>query len=122
MQTNRNNKFAILYQSLYLANLLLLPVISFLALIYYFHKVTQGTSAELHLSRFNKIHLYRCIQISALAGVLLGIAPIVYIFYSAQFSSSVMIVIFYFIVMHACFVLLGMLNLARAMAYKLPIF
>ena len=119
MKSNQDNKFAIIYQSLYLANLLLLPVISFLALVYYLHKATQQNS---YLSRFNRIHLYRSIQISALAGLLLGVAPVFYLFYSAQFSASLMVAVFYFVTLHACFVLIGMLNLARAMAKKLPIF
>jgi len=52
----------------------------------------------------------------------LGVAPIFYILFSDQFDVSVMITVFYFVTMHACFVLLGMLNLARAMAHKLPVF
>ncbi len=122
MKSNQDNQFAIIYQSLYLANLLLLPVISFLALIYYFHKANQENPQGFYLSRFNRIHLYRCIQISALAGVLLCVAPVSYIFYSAQFSASVMVTVFYFVTFYACFVLIGMLNLARAMAKKLPVF
>ncbi|MCI2284422.1 hypothetical protein L3081_14800 [Colwellia sp. MSW7] len=59
---------------------------------------------------------------SALAGVMLGVAPTFYILFSDQFDVSVMITVVYFVTMHACFVLLGMLNLARAMAHKLPLF
>lgn len=122
MKSNQDNQFAIIYQSLYLANLLLLPVISFFVLVYYFYKSSPNKSQRNHLSRYNKIHLYRSIQISALAGALLGIAPVFYIFYSTQFSTSVMVVVFYFVTLHAAFVLVGMLNLARAMAKKLPVF
>jgi len=122
MKSNQNNRFAIIYQSLYLANLLLLPVISFLVLLYYLNKSTQGKLGRKRLSRYNKIHLYRSIQISSLAGILLGIAPVFYILYSAQFSTSVMVVVFYFVTLHTAFVLIGMLNLARAMARKLPVF
>ncbi len=122
MKSNQDNQFAIIYQSLYLANLLLLPVISFFVLVYYFHKATQEKPQGVYLSKFNRIHLYRCIQISALAGILLGVAPVFYILYSAQFSVSLMIVLFYFITLHSCFILIGMLNLARAMAKKLPVF
>ena len=122
MKSKQDNQSAIIYQSLYLANLLLLPVLSFFALIYFFHKETQDKPHGLHLSNFNRIHLYRSIQISALAGVMLGVAPVCYIFYSAQFSASIMVSIFYFVIFHAGFVLIGMLNLARAMARKLPVF
>jgi len=122
MKSNQYNKFAIIYQSLYLTNLLLLPVISFLVLVYYFYRTTQYSNHTLRLSKYNKIHLYRSLQMSAVAGVVLGIIPVFYILYSSQLNVSVMIAVFYFITLHAAFVLLGMFNLARAMAKKLPIF
>jgi len=127
MKSNQQNKPAIIYQSLYLSNLLLVPIGSFLLLVYYFYqtKPTEAKSNDLKqksISNFNKIHLIRCIQISTLAGLMLGVAPIFYIFFSEQFGVSVMITIFYFVTLHTCFVLIGMLNLARAMAHKLPVF
>jgi len=122
MKSNQNNKPAIIYQSLFLSNLLLVPVVSFLLLIFYLYRSQSGKGTPKGLTHFNKIHLLRTIQISALAGLVLGVAPVFYIFYSAQFGASVMVTIFYFVTLHACFVLLGMLNLARAMANKLPIF
>jgi len=127
VKSNQQNKPAIIYQSLYLSNLLLIPAISFLMLVYYFYQA-KSNKAKLNevkpssISNFNKIHLIRCIQISALAGLMLGVAPIFYILFSDQFGVSVMITVFYFVTLHACFVLLGMLNLARAMAHKLPVF
>lgn len=115
MKSNQHNKPAIVYQSLYLSNLLLVPGASFLVLIYYFFQNKPITN-------FNRIHLIRTIQISLLAGILLGLAPIFYILYSNEFGSSVMISIFYFVTLHTGFVLIGMLNLARAMSRKLPLF
>jgi len=122
MKSNFDNKPAIIYQSLYLSNLLLIPIGSFFLLIYYLYTAQPNRAKPRSLTHFNKIHLFRCIQISALAGLMLGIAPLFYIFYSAQFGVSIMITVFYFVTLHACFVLLGMLNLARAMANKLPVF
>jgi len=126
MKSNQQNKPAIIYQSLYLSNLLLIPLASFLLLIYYFYQAkTQNNTKQVKpkiISNFNRIHLIRSIQISGLAGFMLGVAPIFYIFFSEQFETSIMITVFYFVTLHACFVLLGMLNLARAMAHKLPIF
>jgi len=115
MKSNQQNKPAIVYQSLYLSNLLLVPLVSFMLLVFYLYQ-------DKPLSNFNRIHLIRSIQISALAGLLLGIAPIFYIFFSEEFGSSVMVTIFYFVTLHAGFVLVGMLNLARAMSKKLPLF
>jgi len=115
MKSNQQNKLAIIYQSLYLSNLLLVPAISFMVLVYYlYHDKT--------LSNFNRIHLIRSIQISTLAGLMLGLAPIFYILYSDEFDLSVMVSIFYFVTLHSGFVLLGMFNLARAMSKKLPLF
>jgi hypothetical protein len=130
MKSNQHNKPSIIYQSLYLSNLLLVPIASFLLLIYYFYQTKSQTKTETNtnqhnpkiVSNFNRIHLIRSIQISTLAGFMLGVAPIFYIFFSDQFDVSIMITVFYFVTLHACFVLLGMLNLARAMAHKLPIF
>jgi hypothetical protein len=106
---------AIIYQSLYLANLLLIPVFSFLVLLYF---LRFGKPQ----SRFSKIHLIRAVQISALAGLLLIIIPLLIVFFSSQFNTSLMVIIFYFVTLHAGFVLIGMLNLSRAMAKKLPLF
>ncbi len=122
MKSSSDNKPAIIYQSLYLSNLLLIPVASFLLLIYYLYQIKSTEMKPQIISNFNKIHLFRSVQISALAGLMLGIAPIFYILFSDQFDVSVMITIFYFVTLHACFVLIGMLNLARAMANKLPVF
>ena len=122
MKSNELNKPAIIYQSLYLSNLLLIPVGSFFLLVYYFFQNQSTERKNKKISNFNRIHLIRSIQISALAGLMLGVAPIFYIFFSNQFDVSVMITVFYFVTLHACFVLVGMLNLARAMAHKLPVF
>ncbi len=122
MKSKQDNKPAIIYQSLFLSNLLLIPIGSFCLLVYYLYQIQPNRVKPNAITHFNKIHLFRAVQISALAGLMLGVVPVFYIFYSAQFGVSVMITIFYFVTLHACFVLLGMLNLARAMANKLPIF
>ena len=122
MKSNQQNKPAIIYQSLYLSNLLLVPLGSFLLLLYYLFQAQPNRVKPKSISNFNRVHLIRSVQVSTLAGVMLGVAPIFYIFFSDQFDVSVMITVFYFVTLHACFVLVGMLNLARAMAHKLPIF
>ena len=122
MKSNQQNKPAIIYQSLYLSNLLLIPIGSFLLLVYYFYQSKTNEENSKRISNYNRIHLIRSIQISALAGIMLGVAPIFYLFYSDQFDVSIMITVFYFVTLHACFVLIGMLNLARSMAHKLPVF
>ncbi len=122
MKSNQQNKPAIIYQSLYLSNLLLIPLASFLLLVYYLYKSQPSRAKPTFISNFNRIHLIRSIQISALAGLMLGVAPVFYILFSSQFDASVMISVFYFVTLHTGFVLIGMLNLARALAKKLPVF
>ena len=102
--------------------MLLVPIVSFILLVFYLYQAKAKRLQEKPISNFNRINLIRSIQISAFAGLMLGVAPIFYILYSDQFGLSVMVTIFYFVTLHAGFVLIGMLNLARAMAKKLPLF
>lgn len=110
-----NKRSAIIYQSLYLSNLLLIPGLSFLVLLWFFirNKNQQG---------WQKVHLYRSVQLSVLAGFFIIIVPLIVVFTANQFEASVMVMVVYFVTLHAAFVMLGMLNVARAMAKKLPIF
>jgi len=130
-----SGKFAVIYQSLYLANLLLLPGIFFFVLLYYFrqyqrHNLANGSVAQKNVNAkirgrnlgIAKIHLIRSIQLSILAGILLAVIPLAVIFFSEQLQTSIMVGLIYFVTLHAGFVLLGMFNLSRAMANKLPIF
>lgn len=131
-----SGKFAVIYQSLYLANLLLLPGVFFLILLYYFkqfkqqkkingeHTKNSSGNNEVWLRNLGiaKIHLIRSIQLSVLAGLLLAVIPSLVIYFSAELQTSIMVGLVYFVTLHAGFVLLGMFNLARAMANKLPIF
>ncbi|MEW6990032.1 hypothetical protein AADZ91_05015 [Colwelliaceae bacterium 6441] len=106
---------ATVYQSLYLMNLLLLPGLSFLALLWLFYKTKQDKG-------WQRIHLYRAIQLSFIAGVLLVLVPFIVVYGGSEFEASVMVMLVYFVTIHALLVLLGMLNISRAMAKKLPIF
>lgn len=110
-----STRTAIFYQSLYLANLLLLPGICFFILLWLFYQHHYQT-------HWQKIHLIRALQLSITAGIAIVIIPLIVVLFSTQFSKSVMIMLFYIITFHAGFVLIGMLNLSRAMAKKLPIF
>jgi len=114
-ETVSSQRAATIYQALYLVNLLLLPGLTFLYLAY----LLFFTSIN---SQFLKIHLIRSVQLSAIAGIFLFVIPFVVVFFSPQFETSLMVMIFYFVTFHAGFVLIGMLNLSRAMVKKLPIF
>ena len=131
-----SGRFAIICQSLYLANLLLLPGVFFLVLVYYLRQLSQHKNSSENSSQspqsankvklknlgIGKIHLIRSVQLSILAGVLLAIVPLSVIYLSEQQQVSIMVGLIYFVTLHAGFVLIGMFNLSRAMAKKLPIF
>jgi len=131
-----SGKFAVICQSLYLANLLLVPGLFFLVLIYYYNQYKQhqkvkdnladdsvaNRSIQLKNLGIGKIHLIRSIQLSVLAGLLLAVIPLTVIYFSSQLQTSIMVGLIYFVTLHAGFVLIGMFNLSRAMAKKLPIF
>lgn len=127
-----SSTFAIICQSLYLANLLLLPGIFFLVLVYYYfsyrsHNTKESTEVShsnilLRVKGIGKIHLIRSIQLSLLAGIMLVIIPLIVIISSNQQQASIMVALIYFVTLHASFVLIGMFNLSRAMAKKLPLF
>ncbi len=116
LNNNRKNQnSAILYQSLYLMNLLLIPGLAFLALLYLFYRDNDRQG-------WQRIHLYRALQISILVGVFLIVIPLLVLVFTNQFQTSLMLILVYFVTLHAAFVLIGMLNIARAMAKKLPLF
>ncbi len=103
------------YQGFYLANLLLLPGFCFFYLVYclYYSEVKP---------KWVKIHLIRAVQLSVAAGILLVLLPLLVLTFTSQFTTSLMVMIFYIVTLHAGFVLIGMLNISRAMAKKLPLF
>lgn len=115
-QDNKGAKnISVIAESLYLANLLLLPGISFLALLWLLRQSTA-------VNNITRIHLYRTIQLTCLAGLFLVVIPLLAIFTMQNYQVSIMISLVYFVTIHALFVLLGMINLTKAMVNKLPIF
>lgn len=115
ISSTKSGRDAIVYQSLFLMNLLVIPGLSFLLLIWLFVKKN-------HQKGWQRIHLYRSVQLSVLAGFFIVIVPLIVLVTTNAFEASLMVMIIYFVTMHAAFVLLGMLNISRAMAKKLPLF
>ena len=114
-KSEQHQRSAVIYQSLYLMNLLLIPGIAFVILLWLFKQKHQQIG-------WQRIHLFRSVQLSFLAGFFIIIIPLVVIFSAKQFEASILVMVVYFVSIHAAFVMLGMLNIARAMARKLPIF
>jgi len=105
---------SIIAQSLYLANLLAVPGVSLVILWW--------LSVKKRSRGLARIHFIRAIQLSLLNVMLIVGLPLLYVYSSAQRGDSLMLALFYFICVHTAFVMLGMLNLTRAMAKRLPLF
>lgn len=110
-----HKRAAIIYQSLYLMNLLLIPGITFFILVWQFIKNNKQTG-------WQRVHLFRSLQLSFLAGVCLILIPLATFFFSGASDSALAMLLVYFVTTHAVFVLIGIFNLSRAMAKKLPMF
>jgi hypothetical protein len=113
--TTDPRRLATFCQSCYLANLLLLPGLAFMPVLWIFVKFKQQQG-------WQRDHLFRALQLSLLAGLLLLLVPGAVVLYSGRYEESLVQMLLYFITLHTTFVLIGMLNLARAMVQKPPIF
>ncbi|MBU0594069.1 MAG: hypothetical protein ABIG70_00510 [Pseudomonadota bacterium] len=102
---------AIAAEALYIANLLVLPGLSFIILLKLYFK--HRTSAPL----LAICHLKQTISASIWAGVLLVIANLAIFLLGGYTSANTWtVVIIYFTTCHSTLVLLGILGLAKAMA------
>ncbi len=104
---------AVMVESLYLVNLLLLPGIAFvMLLVIYWQKIKRAAPLA-------RCHLQQTLFASLWAGVLLIFANAVILLlggYDAAYTWVV--VVLYFTVVHTTLVILGTIGLARAMAGK----
>ncbi len=108
---------AITAEVLYLANLLLLPGIAFLALLALWARRRHDSPL------LARCHLLQTVAASLWAGGLLIVANAAIILLGGyQQPSTWVVVILYFTMFHSTFVLLGVLGLAKAMAGKSYVF
>ena len=114
----RNNKtsgqhLAVAAEALYLTNLLLLPGLAFVLLLWLFIKNRN------HHDTLARCHLLQTIIASIWAGVMLVVINLLIVVLGGYTSPTTwIVVILYFTTVHATLVLLGTLGLARAMAAK----
>ena len=102
---------AVAAEALYIANLLLLPVLCFIVLLrlYFKHRASAPALAVCHLRQ--------TVSASIWAGVLLVIANLAIFLLGGYTSANTWTVaIIYFTTCHSTLVLLGILGLAKAMA------
>lgn len=104
---------AVMAEVLYLMNLLVLPGLAFLVLVFvYIRHIKQAPALA-------ACHLRQTLSASVWAGIILVMANLVIIALGGYASSwTWVVVIIYFTVCHAALVLLGTVGLARAMAGK----
>ena len=104
---------AVQAEALYLINLLLLPGLGFLLLLmlYFRHINSSHSLARCHLRQTLRASLWAGFLLIIINGMIIGILG-----YDA--AQTWIIVLIYFTLCHASFVLLGTLGLARAMAGK----
>lgn len=104
-QTER--KIAIAANVLYLTNLLILPVISFVLLLVMQQRLSVGTLA--------RNHIRHSIIASIAAGILLAICSVIFGWLGGWDNPYTWVfVIIYFLTCHASMVLLGVYTLAKA--------
>jgi hypothetical protein len=102
---------AVLAESLYLANLLLLPGLAFLVLLYLYRRHRHSAPA------LAVCHLRQTLSASLWAGALLILVNGLILWLGGYRGIMAwLLVILYFTVCHSTLVLLGMLGLAKAMA------
>jgi hypothetical protein len=104
-------ELAVIAESLYLVNLLLVPGVAFvILLVLYWRSARSAPPLAL-------CHLRQTLSATLWAGMLLVIMNgLIVVFGGYTAAHTWLIVILYFIIGHSTFVMLGVLGLARAMA------
>ncbi len=105
-------RLAITAEALYLANLLLLPLLAFLILWWLAHRYGSAP----HPLALN--HLSQSLRASLWAGLLLVPLPLLVVWLSNNSLAGWTAAILWFIACHAALVLAGAVGVARAMAGK----
>jgi len=96
--------------SLYLMNLLLLPGVAFIGLLWCGYRHCRHEAVQV------RRHLQCAVGLSLAAGVLLIIIPLVIVLGFGTGDTVVMSLLVYIVTAHACCVLPGIAGLAKAMA------
>lgn len=109
----RQLRLAILAQVLYLGNLLALPGILLLVLIYLYFRFARGRSSDLATA-----HIRLATWMSLLGFVLLGSTVAVFWLAGLYTAGTWTAVILILLIMHTSLVMFGIVALARAMAGK----
>jgi uncharacterized membrane protein len=108
---DKDGNIAILAEGLFLANLLLIPVVPFLVLVYLYRKYSEEPGSV----AFN--HLRQTLIASVLAGIFIVIIVGVFYFFSSTSAAITWtIILTYLTCVHSMFVMFGIYGLSKAMA------
>ena len=111
-QPQPGQSLAIVAESLYLANLLILPGVAFVVLFWQWRKNS-------HAPPLARNHLKQTFYVSLWGGLLIGLFTVAFVALGGlQWAWTWVLVIMYFTCVHSTLVVCGMLGLARAMAGK----
>lgn len=110
--TKESDSVAVLAELLFLSNLLLVPLFSFIALLWYYRNRDRYSSLA-------AAHLQQTVSASIWAGILLIVVNLT-VFLTMGYDSPYiwMVVLIYFTMGHSAFILLGVFGLSRALANK----
>lgn len=112
-----DRRIAIWAEALFLANLLLAPVLAFVALIWLWQRHKHDASA------LARCHLRQTVVVSVWGGALLVLANIAILLLGSWHEPwTWMLVIVYFTCIHSSLVLLGIFGLAKAMAGEIWVY
>lgn len=111
-QQTPGQRLAVVAESLYLANLLILPGIAFAVLFWLWRKHQDAPPLA-------RNHLKQTFCVSLWGGALIGLFTVIFIVVGGLYWAwTWVLVIMYFTCVHSTLVVYGMLGLARAMAGK----
>lgn len=106
----KETNIAILAETLFLANLLLIPIVPFLVLLYLFRKYAHKPDSV----AYN--HLRQTLIASIFAGIFIVIIVAIFYFFSSTSAAITWtIIITYLTCVHSVFVMLGIYGLSKAM-------
>lgn len=110
-EADTGQTLASIAESLYLMNLLLIPGVAFLILLFLYFRYRNSTPP------LAQCHLKQTVAASIWAGVMIVIVNVLIVLLGGYESAATwIIVILYFVSIHALMVFLGALGLAKAMA------
>lgn len=112
-QGNSGSNIAVVAEALYLVNLLLVPGLAFVVLMFLYIRHFESADA------LGKCHLNQTVSASIWAGVLIIVINAVILLFGGYDQAWTWVsIIIYFTTVHATLVLLGVVGLSRAMASK----